>query len=221
MPYAQMKNPYPVPIVAEQRPVSWFPPQCFPSSSTTHPSTTHPSTSRSDFGDHSAAVDFSNAHTNWPSASSATSPQGNSGFQLPSSSPGFNHGATPAFYPDSSRLYRMLVESTPPAKIPPTLPAIPHCEPGHELMPFTREHDTNPSPSTQAAFESGAPFGAHHAVGHGKYTAVKRRASIKAGKSGQCSQCPVTVSPLWRTHPHTGSPLCNACGQKARSKKRR
>ncbi|KAJ7851325.1 hypothetical protein B0H13DRAFT_47043 [Mycena leptocephala] len=211
---AQMNNPYPVNIAAEQ-------PQRSPGPSTTHPTTT----TRSEFGG------------NWPSSplseSSATSPHGNRGLQPPSSSPHFNHGVTPTFSCSTSPLSRMLMEPTPPANITPTLPAIPYCEPWHELQPFKREHETNPSPSTQGAFGSGAPSGAYHAAGHGQYPAVpaaantvpmasiKRRASIKIRKPGNCSRCPLTFSSQWRTDPDTGSPLCNACGQKARSKKRK
>ncbi|KAJ6554199.1 hypothetical protein B0H19DRAFT_1152808 [Mycena capillaripes] len=203
MSYAPTNNPHPAHTAAEERPA---PPQRFRSSSTTHPTTT-----RSDFGGHSVSVDFSNAHMNLPSfppsASSTTSPQGNCSLQPPFSSPGFNHGATPAFFLATSRLSRMLGEPNSPARISPTLHPIPDCRPGHELQPFTREHDTNPSSSTQGAFDT--------------VPSKKRRASGKARKPGRCARCTATDSSQWRRDPvHIKVRLCNSCGQKAHKKKR-
>ncbi|KAJ7902922.1 hypothetical protein B0H13DRAFT_1882423 [Mycena leptocephala] len=58
--------------------------------------------------------------------------------------------------------------------------------------------------------------------GSSAHMASKREASKQNWKSGNCSRCPATQSPLWRRDPETKKQqLCNACGQKARAEQKK
>ncbi|KAJ6554183.1 hypothetical protein B0H19DRAFT_1377172 [Mycena capillaripes] len=166
--------------------VSSLPPQPFPNPSTIRTARTLPEFGGAGIG-HSAEIPYA---------------MGMSYAQMSNPYPIHSAAEQPQRFPGSSTTHPMTTRSqfgghSAAVEIPNahmnwlSSPSEPHCGPGHELQPFTREHDTSPS--------------------------KKRRIS----KGGPCSLCTVADSPQWRRDPYTDLPLCNSCGQKEHNKKKK
>ncbi|KAJ7486293.1 hypothetical protein B0H11DRAFT_1122013 [Mycena galericulata] len=196
---AQTNNPYPVRIAAEQPrrfpghappPASRVLPQPFQNSSTTQPAPTLPSSAQ--------------MNNPYPHHIAIEQPE-----RFPGSST--THPMTTRW--EFGGNWSLLENSTasfhgiPPANVSPTSPAIPQCEPWHELVSVVTQHGTNPSP------------GAANPVSMALRKARNR--PVKELKPGLCSMCGDTGSAQWRTHPNTGEQLCNKCGQRERGKTRK
>ncbi|KAJ7062588.1 hypothetical protein C8F01DRAFT_985967 [Mycena amicta] len=64
-------------------------------------------------------------------------------------------------------------------------------------LPFTAPFAPTPSESASPSSSS---------------TATKRKRNSRTTSPKSCSHCAATTTPLWRRHPETHLPLCNACG---------